>query len=92
MSFVRGKSMTVTVMKFGCLCEKVLMKLSMPRLRFVTMVGKDLNFSIYSEAMIVGTVGASEIDEYSILTAIIFVKMTGCIYSWLLSLGAQHRL
>lgn len=92
MSFISSKSMVVTVMKFGCLCEKVLMKLSMPCLLFVTMVCKDLNFSIYTEAMIVGMVGASEIDEYSILTAIIFVKMTGSIYSCFLSLGAHHLL
>lgn len=38
MSFIRGKSMVVTLMKFGCLCEKVLMKLSVFRLLFVTIV------------------------------------------------------
>lgn len=32
-----------------------------------------------------GTKFSSEIDEYSILTAILFVKMTGFIYPWLLS-------
>lgn len=44
MSFIKGKSMVVTLMKFGCLCEKVLMKLSVFRLQFVTMVFYDLNF------------------------------------------------
>lgn len=32
-----------------------------------------------------GTKFSSEIDEYSISTAILFVKMTGFIYPWLLS-------
>lgn len=32
-----------------------------------------------------GSKFSSEIDEYSILTAILFVKMTGFVYPWLLS-------
>lgn len=32
-----------------------------------------------------GTKFSSEIDAYSILVAILFVKMTGFIYPWLLS-------
>lgn len=55
LSFIGGKSMMAILMKFGCLCEKVLMKLSKACLQFVTLVFLDRNFSIYTEVMRAGT-------------------------------------